>query len=260
MAKETEATETKEVAKLSEVDTLKKELQAYKDEYRTLKTENNELKSIHAPQYAEMKLQLEMAKQLIASKAFPNVTPEQAFVILQAGKEMGLKPMQSIKSLYIVKGAISFFGSGLVARITDKGYKVQYTEETDKGVTVIISKDNENYTEVVKDTDQILQKSEAIKFAKKNKMRYHGVKMIASFYLPHIVGSVGIWDDDDMDASKEEKKGEEFQSISDMIQNADSQEMLDDIFATNKKAISKSLELTMLVGKKKKEFLNLKAK
>lgn len=260
MAKEAEATETKEVAKPSEIDALKKELQAYKEEYRALKTENNELKSIHAPQYAEMKLQLEMAKQLIASKAFPNYTPEQAFVILQAGKEMDLQPMQSIKSLYCVNGQIGFWGAGLVGRLVNHGCEMEYLDETDSGVTVKITYKGKTYTETVSDKDPVIAGKKAMTIAKKNKMRFHGVRMIANFYLAHLVGSVSVWEPEDYEIGKELAKGEEFQTIAEMVENCDSQEMLDDVFATNKKAITKSLELTMLVGKKKKEFINLKAK
>jgi flagellar motility protein MotE (MotC chaperone) len=42
----------------------------------------------------------------------------------------------------------------------------------------------------VNDTDQILQRSKAMGFAKKNKMRFHGIRMIASFHLAHLFSSV----------------------------------------------------------------------
>jgi hypothetical protein len=252
MAKEAEATETKEVAKPEQ------QIKQYQEKIRELQTQVNELISQHAPEYAQMAFQLRMARQLIASNAFPNITPEQAFVLLQAGKEMGLQPMESIKKLYIVNGRVGYHSDGLVSRLTEKGCDITYTDETNSGVTVTVVYGDKIYIEKVTDQDQILLKSKAMTFAKKNKMRFHGVRMIANFYLPHLVGSVTVWDQDDFEATKEEKKGEEFESIRDMIENSDSQEMLDDVFATNKKAITKSLGLTMLVGKKKKEFITLK--
>lgn len=255
MAKEAEATETKEVAKLSEIDTLKKELQAYKDEYRALKTENNELKSIHAPQYAEMKLQLEMAKQLISSKAFPNYTPEQAFVILQAGKEMDLQPMQSIKSLYCVNGQIGFWGAGLVGRLVNHGCEMEYLDETDSGVTVKITYKGKTYTETVSDKDPVIAGKKAMTIAKKNKMRFHGVRMIANFYLAHLVGSVSVWEPEDYEIGKELAKGEDFNKVLSLIDQSKSQLELNEIFEANKNTITKSLELTMAIGKKKKEFI-----
>lgn len=235
--------ESKEIAKIEEATQM---------ELKELREANAQLLSRLAPEYAEMKMQIAMARELIKSKAFPNITPEQAFVLLQAGKEMGLMPMQSIKSLYIVNGAVGFYGAGLVARLTGSGCQIEYQNETAHGVTVVIHYDGKTYKEVVTDQDQILLKSKAMTFAKKNKMRYHGVRMIASFYLAHLTGSVNVWEPDDLRATEDLKKGEEWFDLTELINTAETEAKLDEILKTHKPAIGKSMDLTMLLGKRRK--------
>jgi hypothetical protein len=169
--------------------------------------ENQMIKSSEAiaMKKAELDYQLQVAKIMIESKAFPNVSPQQAVVLMKAGLELELTEMEAMTDLYIVNGSIQFHSKGLVKRLTSKGYKIRYFDETDKGVMVeVLCPNGEVYTEIVKDTDQILTKSKAMSFAKKNKMRYHGVRMIANFYLPHLLGSVGTFELEDVEITPHE--------------------------------------------------------
>ena len=144
-----------------------------------------------AEQMAEMSFQMELAKRFIDSKAFKADNPEQAYVKIKAGSEMGMKPIEAMQALYFVNGTLKFFGDKMTARITGAGYKIEYLNETENGVTVrVTNKDGFEAMEKVTDQDQIIKNSKAAGFAKKNKMRFHGVRMIASFHLPHLFGSV----------------------------------------------------------------------
>ena len=230
-----------------QVNDLKNQLLEYKQR-------EIEYKSIDAEKYAELNLQVNLAKRFVDSKAFPNMSPEQAFVILQAGKEMGLQPMESIQKLYIVNGAIGFHGKGLVSELTSKGVEFSYENETDNEVTVKAIYQGKEYSERVTDKDQILTKSKAMTFAKKNKMRFHGVRMIANFYLSHLCGSVGIWDQDDLEASKELQKGDDFHSIKELLIECKDKETLDKILAEHNVKITKDIELCMELGKTKKRL------
>lgn len=147
---------------------------------------------------ALLNYELKIASQFSKSGAFPSISAEQCYVLIKAGDEMGMTPLESMNSLYIVKGKIEFHSKGMVARLTKNGYKIKFENETDKGVTVIVSHNNGfKESEIVKDTDQILLNSKAMSFAKKNKMRFHGIRQIGNFYLPHLFGSVNMWTDDD---------------------------------------------------------------
>ncbi|MCB0502866.1 MAG: hypothetical protein KDD32_09285 [Bacteroidetes bacterium] len=150
-----------------------------------------------ANKIALMDYELKVAEKFSKSGAFPNISPEQCYVLIRAGQEMGMTQLESMNSLYIVKGKIELYGKGMVSRLTKAGYKIKFENESDKGVTVIVYNDNEHYQEDVKDSDQVLKNSKAMGFAKKNKMRFHGIRQIGNFYLPHLFGSVNMWTEDD---------------------------------------------------------------
>lgn len=237
-------------------------LTVHESEINKLKAENLELRERlmdmstagMAEQSADLNFQLKMARQLIASKAFPNMTPEQAFVILQAGKEMGMQPMESIKKLYIVNGAVGFHGSGMVSQLTSKGALIEYVNETENKVTARVYYEGNVYEETATDKDQILLKSKAMTFAKKNKLRYHAIRMILSFHLPHLAGSVSVWEQDDIEAAKDMQKPDYYDTIVEAIKGAKTLDELKEVHINNKSQITKSIDLLKVFGDRKKEL------
>lgn len=91
----------------------------------------------------------EMATTFIESKALPkNIeNAAQAIMIMQAGYEMGMKPLEAVKSLYIVNGQINIWGAALVRRIREHGWTIEYKMGVERGgnVTAIIRKGKERY-------------------------------------------------------------------------------------------------------------------
>jgi len=249
----------KEIAELKK-QLLEKDQQIVKSESKAVSFKEKLVEMEMFPEIAKMNAMLEyelkMAKQFIASGAFPGKTPEQAYVIIKAGETLGLNPMQALGQLYVVNGNIGFWGAGLVAQLTKHGVKFFYENETTNSVTVKAIYQNETITETVKDTDQILQKSKAMTFAKKNKMRFHGIRMIANFYLSHLLNGISVWEPDDIEASKELQKGEDYFDLKEMIENAQSLEELDNIMTSNKKILTspKNIDLLALFGSVKKEL------
>lgn len=224
----------------------------------TIKEKMTELEQF--PEIAKMnallEYELKMANQFIKSGAFPGKTPEQAYVIIKAGEVLGLQPMQALGQLYVVNGNIGFWGAGLVAQLAKHGVKLSYENETENGVTVVAKFQDQTFTETVKVTDQILTKSKAMSFAKKNKMRFHGVRMIANFYLAHLLNGISVWEPDDIEASKELQKGDEYFDIKEMIENAETLDQLEQIMTDNKKFLTspKHIDLLSLYGQVRKEF------
>lgn len=247
------------------VITLEKELliaqqQIVKSENKAVMIKEKMTELEQFPEIAKMNAmldyELKMARQFIASGAFPGKTPEQAYVIINAGKVLGLQPMQALGQLYVVNGNIGFWGAGLVAQLAKHGVKFTYENETANGVTVKATYEGETYSEIVKDSDQILTKSKAMTFAKKNKMRFHGVRMIANFYLAHLLNGISVWEPDDIEASKELQKGEEYFDLKEMIENCETLEQLDKIMIDHKKVLTspKNIDLLSLYGQVRKEF------
>ena len=54
---------------------------------------------------------------------------EQVFVKMQAGREMGLRPMEAMNDLALIYGVTTFWGAGLVKRFRRFGYRIEYKDE-----------------------------------------------------------------------------------------------------------------------------------
>jgi hypothetical protein len=211
---------------------------------------------------AELEYQVRLAQYMIESKAFPNMTPAQAIVTMKAGKEMGMDEIESLTDLYIVNGQVKFHSKGLAGRITKYGYKISFTNESADSVTVTITKESEGFSQsyIVRASEQILQRSKAMGFAKANKMRFHGIRQIANFHLAHLFGSAALWDEDDMDAAKERqndnggipnKSEKEKERIIKLIENA---KTIDDVNRIVANIPHEHEELIEMLADKKNEI------
>jgi len=257
---------SKENIKLQEL------LNSAKEETLTIKTralnvhEKNRLYEADpelAAEMARMEFQMNLADRFIKSGAFKAANKEQAFVVIKSGAEMGMKPVEAMQALYCVNGSVRFYGDKMLARITKAGYKTEYLNETAKGVDVRVFHPSEDIdfdvTETVKDTDQILQRSKAAGFAKKNKMRFHGIRMIASFHLPHLFGSVADEFSNDFHEYELLPEGNTKLHISDetllqQIQDCKTLESLEELYLEHKAEISRDIHLASALGKAKKVF------
>lgn len=220
-----------------------------------LQEKANELKLIKNEAYLQRSTELNFEMQqyrILAATA--KMTPENIFFLATSGKEVGLSVMQSLKSLYIVNGRVSFFGSGLIARLTSNGYKINFENETEKGVTVKISKGEEVYMETVTDSEPILQKSNAMKIDKKSKMRHHAIKLIANFNLPHLLGGISVWEQDDIETAEKLEKGDEYDVCIEKLKNCQTKEELEQIKEEHKKLCSKDIIILGHIGDTKKRL------
>lgn len=55
-------------------------------------------------------------------------TPEAIFVAIQHGAELGLKPMQSLQSIYVIKGKPTLWGDAALAMVKKSGLCKEYSE------------------------------------------------------------------------------------------------------------------------------------
>lgn len=138
----------------------------------------------------KIKSDLDLCKRIAGSGAFGKTTAEEAYVKIKAGEEMGLSAIESMQTFCIIRGVLLPYGDKMASLLTRRGYVLEYLNESKESVTVRCSKGNEVYEETATSKDDFVNKSEAYKFAPKNKLRYHGIRMILSFRLPHLVSSV----------------------------------------------------------------------
>lgn len=148
-----------------------------------------------------------MATIFIQSGAMPSniKNAQQAIVVMQTGFEMGMKPMEAIKSLYIVNGQVNVWGSALIRRLREHGWGVKYEMSPDRGgsckATVFKLKGGkESYTEsfsydaadksgYTKDSYGKLKPGWREGTNRNLKLRYGAVSVIIKSYLSEVLGS-----------------------------------------------------------------------
>jgi hypothetical protein len=159
-----------------------------------------------------------MGKVFFEGKALPNsiLNEPQLVMVLQAGFEMGMAPVESLKSLYIVGGTVNVYGPAVVRRLREHGWKVEYTDESDTGVTATVSNLNsgEKYTErydyvMAEKSGYTKTNSGGEKIGwkaginRKLKMRYGVLSLIIKSYIPEVLGSASDIAEVAMDAPQQ---------------------------------------------------------
>lgn len=115
---------------------------------------------------------------------------EQALVKMQAGLEMGMAPIESMNSLYIVNGHIAPWGAAQARLLKRKGWEIEYFDKEDENgnpieCLVSVSKGAKiySYNALAKEVNQ----KQAWKINPKNKLRWHALGQIIRFDLPDII-------------------------------------------------------------------------
>ena len=188
-------TESKDTSKEAEV------LPAQPPAPKTVTVRDTQTTSLLNPEiYVQMKI---LANDFIASKAIPQCwqTASQVLVGLQTGLEMGMTPMESMNSLYVVNGAVNIWGKAVTKRLRIHGYKIEYTDESPEAVTATISKGDETYSFTFKYSDAVAsgytrdsQGREKIGWkAGQNrllKLRYGALSALLKTEVPEVMGQV----------------------------------------------------------------------
>jgi hypothetical protein len=101
---------------------------------------------------------------------------------------MGIPPMEAMSSLYIVNGKVTMWGMALSKRLREHGWKIEYLESTETVARVKIMKGDESYEYTA--TPGELKNSQAMKFAPKDKLKWHALSRLVRFSVPEILGPV----------------------------------------------------------------------
>jgi len=148
---------------------------------------------------------LRVAKEFADSGVFgKNRNAHEIYTIMKAGEEIGLTPIRSITTLYSINGRIEPHSAGMIAILTEKNYVPTYVDSNDGNVetctVTITSPEGKVYVEEVRADDSILvgnlekggnnKGSNALKISSEHKLRFHGIRKILTFHLPHLMKSV----------------------------------------------------------------------
>lgn len=150
-----------------------------------------------------------MSRTFAESRALPAHwdNPAKIMVGLQVGKEMGMQPMESLNSLYVVNGSVNIWGKATVRRLREHGYVIKYDETADS-CTATVKKLNglgmviEEYKETMTFKDAELSGYTKDNYGKvkvgwregqnrKLKLRYGALSALIKSYIPEVMGSAG---------------------------------------------------------------------
>lgn len=180
--------------------------QAQPEAPRAMTLANTQKSDILDPNtYVQMK---GLAQDFFSSKAVPSAYENmlQVLMALQAGKEMGLQPIESIQSLTIINGSISLWGKAVPNRLRQHGWSLAFTEgqedpkdERTQYCEATITKGEEKYTEKINygeaiDSGYTMDKYNKLKpgwkpgMNRRLKLRYDVLDVLCKTYVPEVFG------------------------------------------------------------------------
>jgi hypothetical protein len=121
-------------------------------------------------------------------------------VALQAGRELGLQPIESLNSLYFVNGKIAMYGEAVPLQIMRAGHKIEWGKCDKEEATVTITRgDNGNtmtQTFTMKEAEERGYTSNPIyKKYPENMLKWRVLGMVAKFIAPDALKGIGIKED-----------------------------------------------------------------
>jgi hypothetical protein len=217
------------------------------------------INSLTTTNLQEFNILANMANTLCKSEALPACYKNAANVLaaLQTGLEMGLKPMQSLNSLYIVNGKITIWGSAQVQLLKSHGWKIIVNSHNDKVCDLSIIRDDETFS--YKTTfEELPSTSKAKAFAPKEKLYYHTISRLIRFYCPEVLGGQHLYNEIEAEAItynttskivKTEPKDELLEFITKEVSTLEALQSVKDQLTTDEQKTAYNERLTELTPK-----------
>lgn len=142
-----------------------------------------------------------LAEKLKDSKALPSTITNgaQLMMVMMAGYEAGMTPIESINSYYIINGKITIWGRAVLSQAKRAGIKVKWLESTEKVATVMLTDTSgETHTETytIEDaTKALLLSKDNWKKYPKDMLRWKVLGRGVNFFCPEVIGRHYIKED-----------------------------------------------------------------
>lgn len=137
--------------------------------------------------------------------------PYQALVKIQAGAEMGMAPAEAMSSLLLIKGQTTIWGMAMTKRLRLHGWKVTVVKEDENNCEVKVTKGDESYSYKATADEVGKLKSNALKFAKKDKLFWHAISRIIRRHVPEVLGGgVQYFAEEILQAEPDQNDGDTF--------------------------------------------------
>lgn len=148
----------------------------------------------------------ELTKDLVDSKALPATITNgaQLMMVLLAGFEAGMTPMESINGYYIVNGRVTIWGSAVLTQLKRAKYGLRWVESNDKTCTVEITTPDgkDKHTETFTFEEAVkagLTGKDPWKKYPRNMLRWKALGNGVRFFCPEVLGGYYIKEEVDDD-------------------------------------------------------------
>lgn len=145
--------------------------------------------------------------------------PQQLLMVLQAGYEAGMQPIEAINSYYFVNGKLAMYGEMAIALVSKQGHKVEFIDcDSTKATCKITRKDDErslSSTFTMADANaRGLSAKEVWKKFPENMLKFKAFHMTAKFIVPDAFHGVPLKEElEDMQPIKAETIPDDEQTI-----------------------------------------------
>lgn len=147
--------------------------------------------------WAVMKM---MAQTFIDAKAFPSdiVNVPQAMVRLQAGRELGLMPIESMKYISLINGRPSLWGEKAIEMVISAGHRVEWGDCNEKTATCTITRGDtgkwmsQTFTIEMANARGLTKKGGPWLTAPENMLKFKAFHAIAKFLVPDALRGASI--------------------------------------------------------------------
>lgn len=124
-------------------------------------------------------------------------TLQKMVVALQAGREIGLQPIEALNSLYFVNGKVAMYGEAVPMQIIRAGHDVEWGECNEKTATVTITRgDNGRSMTTTFTMEQAKErgytKNDLYRTFPENMLKWRALSMTAKFICPDALRGIGI--------------------------------------------------------------------
>lgn len=127
-------------------------------------------------------------------------TVQKMVVVLQAGREIGLAPMEALNSLYFVNGKVAMYGEAVPNQVMRAGHRIKWgkCDATQAEVTITRGDTGDHMTTkfTMKEAEERGYTANAIyKKYPENMLKWRALSMTAKFIAPDALRGIGIKED-----------------------------------------------------------------
>jgi len=154
-----------------------------------------------------------IAQTLRQGGVMPNSidTVPKMVVALQAGKEIGLSPLESMNSLYFVNGKIAMYGEAVPNQVIRAGHTIKWGKCDEKQAEVTITRGDTKESMTTKLTMEQAEKRGYTKNSvwqkfPENMLKWRVLSMTAKFICPDALKGIGIKEDMEVEIVSDDSK------------------------------------------------------